>query len=522
MFNRWLDPWRDFHRLRKLPRRERRLVVYCEGREYDVFFAPILAALTDHYRLEYLFVTSDGGDPLLGAQPAQRSFAIGHGAARTAWFQTLDADLVLMSTPDLNRFHLKRSPAVGHYCYLHHSLVSTHMAYRPGAFDHYDSILCVGPHHVKESHAWEARQGLGAKQLVPHGYGPVDALMAAAADRRAGAGDPPTVLMAPSWGEAGLIENGAAAVCGVLLLAGMRVILRPHPRTLKTQRSLVDELACRFAADANFSLDFGVANHEIYRKADIMISDWSGAAFEFAFGLLRPVLFIDVPPKVNNPRYKNIDCQPLEVFLRTEVGEIVPADAPAAVVPVVERLLSHAESWRERIAAQRQQWIFNAGASGIAGAEFIAGQLGRDAGRCRSGTAAIDRSLGDRVIELLVAERGTVEAILIALLTHRAGEWSDADWAFLHQLARQVEVAKRVYSAYDQGWRVPPAPTPLDSDAWPALVLVFVNAAEGAGARYKFLNAALRALDLMETAGVTQFSAELRKRCDDLLGRIAP
>ena len=32
-----------------------------------------------------------------------------------------------------------------------------------------------------------------------------------------------------------------------------------------------------------------------------MVSDWSGVAMEFAFGLERPVLFIDVPRKTNNP-----------------------------------------------------------------------------------------------------------------------------------------------------------------------------------------------------------------------------
>ncbi|MBM4264864.1 MAG: hypothetical protein FJ145_26000 [Deltaproteobacteria bacterium] len=522
MFN-WLDPWRDFHRLRKLSRRERRLVVYCEGREYDVFFAPILAALTDRYRFDYLFVTSDSGDPLLGAQPPRRSFCIGHGTARTAWFQTLAADLVLMSTPDLNRFHLKRSPAVGHYAYLHHSLVSTHMAYRPGAFDNYDSILCVGPHHVTESRAWEAQHNLRAKQLVPHGYGPIDALMASAEERRTPVPDQPTVLVAPSWGQAGLIQSCGAAVCSALLQAGMRVVLRPHPRTLQTQRALVDELTARFGADDNFALDLGVASHEIYRDADIMISDWSGAAFEFAFGLLRPVLFVDVPRKVNNPHYASLDCEPLEVFLRTEVGEVVPADAPTAVVAAVERLLGHAERWRERLAAQRRQWIFNAGTSGVAGAEFIAGKLGLVARAHRgSGGAASDRSLDKRVIELLVAERGAVERILIALLTRQVGKWRKADWAALHQLAHQVEVTKRVHSTYDEAWRVPAAPTPLDSDAWPALVLVFLIAAEPAGVQCKFLSAALRALDCMEANGVKKFSRELRVRCQELLERIAP
>ena len=36
----------------------------------------------------------------------------------------------------------KKSKNKVHYVYIQHSLVSLHMAYREGAFDHYDYILC--------------------------------------------------------------------------------------------------------------------------------------------------------------------------------------------------------------------------------------------------------------------------------------------------------------------------------------------------------------------------------------------
>ena len=54
-----------------------------------------------------------------------------------------------------------------------------------------------------------------------------------------------------------------------------------------------------------------------------MICDWSGAALDYAFGLLKPVIFIDVPRKVNNPEYTEIDVEPFEVFIRNEVGCVV-------------------------------------------------------------------------------------------------------------------------------------------------------------------------------------------------------
>src|SRR6185436_9379738 len=169
MIKKWLEPLRAYRRLRQLPPSRRRLAFYSEGRECAVFFRPILDALKSRYGREFLYVTSDPHDPLAGANADSEAFVIGSSTARTAFFQTLQAEMVVTTTPDLGQFHLKRSAGVAHYAYFHHSLVSTHMAYRRGAFDHYDTILCAGPHHARETRAWEARQGLQPKQLIEHG-----------------------------------------------------------------------------------------------------------------------------------------------------------------------------------------------------------------------------------------------------------------------------------------------------------------------------------------------------------------
>src|SRR5690606_13279690 len=93
------------------------------------------------------------------------------------FFATLDVDVLLLTMPDLQTFHIKRSPHPVHYCYVHHSIVSTHMVYRPEAFDHFDSILCVGPHHIEEIRTREALFSLNAKTLVESGYGRLDKIL---------------------------------------------------------------------------------------------------------------------------------------------------------------------------------------------------------------------------------------------------------------------------------------------------------------------------------------------------------
>ena len=41
-------------------------------------------------------------------------------------------------------------------------------------------------------------------------------------------------------------------------------------------------------------------------EADLMITDWSGIAYEYAYTTCKPVLFIDTPMKIMNPEYKKI------------------------------------------------------------------------------------------------------------------------------------------------------------------------------------------------------------------------
>lgn len=52
-------------------------------------------------------------------------------------------------------------------------------------------------------------------------------------------------------------------------------------------------------------------------NADLIITDWSGIAYEYAFTTLRPVLYINTPMKIMNPEYEKIGVVPINIFMRT-------------------------------------------------------------------------------------------------------------------------------------------------------------------------------------------------------------
>ena len=64
----------------------------------------------------------------------------------------MDADMVIMTMPDLQNFHIKRSYVRKdvEYVYVPHGLDSLNLTMRTGSVDHYDAVLCVGPNQKEE------------------------------------------------------------------------------------------------------------------------------------------------------------------------------------------------------------------------------------------------------------------------------------------------------------------------------------------------------------------------------------
>jgi len=371
--------WRELGRFRKLEASNRAIVFYAEEGSAFVHFEHIIAELTQGLNRQICYVTSSSNDSVLQREdPNILTFHIGFGSARTVFFRTLQADVMVMTMPDLNTFHIKTSAFPVHYVYVHHSMVSTHMVYRNGAFDHFTSILCVGPHHVAEILAREKQLNLPEKHLIEHGYGRLDSVIKATAQSSeplrpsAESKQGTRVLIAPSWGDDALLETCGMELVSVLSEAGYQTVVRPHPMTIKTTPRVFRELVQRFESDPNVTFDLNMSSHESLSNSDIMISDWSGAAFEYAFGFERPVLFVDVPRKINNPDYESLSLIPVEVSIRTEIGDVVSPDNLDGIPGAIAALCADQPGFVDRVRRIREQTVFNVGQSGEIGAEYLA------------------------------------------------------------------------------------------------------------------------------------------------------
>jgi YidC/Oxa1 family membrane protein insertase len=366
---------------------EREIVFYSEDKASWFFFEPIIKKLLETHGKKICYLTSSADDPVLTGQENKiKGFYIGSGWVRTYLFLTLEAGVMVMTMPNLETHYLKRSKAQSiHYVYVFHGLVSTTMIYKLGAFDHFDAVLCVGPHHIQEIQANEKLNNLKPKTLIESGYGRLDSIIEEARNRPQPVcgGWKGQVLVAPTWGDYALLETCAFELVTILLGSRYKVVYRPHPMTLRHRSKLLTQLNRQFEKNSDFCYETDVGSQESLHASDILITDWSGTAIEYAFGLERPVIFIDLPRKVNNPEYRKIPLEPFEVTIRSKIGVVVPPDRLHEIPMHIEELCSNPETYTQEIRKIRSESIYNVGASGVAGAAYIAQTADKLGTTCR-------------------------------------------------------------------------------------------------------------------------------------------
>ena len=365
--------WKEVKRFEKLDQKHRAIVFYSEN-EYDfIFFKSIVEKLTQEYDTKICYVTSSKTDPMLNCNDKNiLPFYIGDGVAHKNFFINLKATILVMTMPDLETFHIKRSKVYPvHYVYIFHSLNSTQRAYRSTAFDNFDTVFCTGNYQIIEIQERERKFNLKKKKLVKHGYGRLDALINQVQNTniKNDISTNKVVLVAPSWGANGLIETKGQEIVHLLLNSGFDVILRPHPMTIKKSNKVIQKIEKEFKDNLNFKLETDIRNMESWFLCDCMISDLSGAAIEYAFAFEKPILYVITPEKI--VQEIEIGLVPLEEKIRTEIGEIVSLSQLSLIPSKINQFLLSQNKFKEKIQKIREETVFNIGNSSDQGAKYL-------------------------------------------------------------------------------------------------------------------------------------------------------
>ena len=269
-----------------------RFVIYNEDIRYWNVFKPVLDAFENH-ETEVTYFTSCKEDPVFNSEyKFVFSQYIGEGNTAFAKLNFLSADVVLMTTPGLDVYQLKRSRNVKHYAHLEHSVGDATM-YRMFGLDYFDSILVTGMYKEKDVRWLEEHRNINRKEIVSVGCTYLDEFEKRIEKIPAEKDHKFTVLLSPSWGPSAILSRYGEKLLDSLQATEWNIIVRPHPQSRISEKEILDRLTSRYKDMENIIWDYNSDNIFSLKKADIMISDFSGIIYDYTFLCDKPVMYVN-------------------------------------------------------------------------------------------------------------------------------------------------------------------------------------------------------------------------------------
>lgn len=370
----------DYKRFMKAGTKQ--LVFYSEKNGFYKYFKDTIEYILKRTDIEIHYITSDIHDEVFALESEQfHVYYIGENKLIILMMK-LDADVVVMTMPDLQKYHIKRSliREDTEYVYIDHGIGSINMLLRKHALDHFDTIFANNETKVREIRAQEAKYGLKEKTIVECGFSLIDNMIAAyeaehgnpletAEDKDANSTK--TILVAPSWQEDNLMDLCIDGILDQLLGKGYQIIVRPHPQHVRHHAAELEELRKKYAEHEDFELQTDFSSNKTVYDADILMTDWSGICFEYSFTTLKPTLFIDTPMKIMNPDYEEIGVVPMDIEIRNKIGISIAPDHLSDLPAAVERLLHEKTFSPAELAKIRDEYLFNIGKSAEIGGKYL-------------------------------------------------------------------------------------------------------------------------------------------------------
>lgn len=332
-------------------------VIYNEGNQYWNTFKPVVEEFEARkIPLEYL--TSSKNDPVFEQKYNYvKAEFIGEGNTAFAKLNMLSAGIVLMTTPGLQVYQLKRSKNVKHYSHVLH-MPNDATTYRLFGLDFFDSVLLTGDYQAADLRYLEEKRGINKKELVTVGCPYLDVYKQNIAEIPAEENHPFTVLVSPSWGDVGLLKKYGEKLLDPLSKTGWRIIVRPHPQSKKSEAEMLERLTARYKDNPNIVWDYERQNIFSLKKADIMISDFSGIIFDYTFLCDKPVMYVNAGMDLRPYDAYDLDGKELwQYSVLCKFGTELKEEQFANIKEVIQSVSDSKELEEARHAAKAEAWM---------------------------------------------------------------------------------------------------------------------------------------------------------------------
>lgn len=350
------------------------LVFYSEGNGFYKYFKGIIEYILKNTNITIHYITSDYNDNIFNLEkenPQIKAYYIDEKKLITLMMK-MDADVVVMTMPDLQNFHIKRSYVRNdiEYIYIPHGLDSLNLTMRTASMNAYDTVFATGKHQKEEMLATNKLYDLKNRTIFEWGYSLLDDMISNYHPKM-NSSNINNILIAPSWQKDNIVDLCLNDILDNLKNTNYKVIVRPHPQQVKHMKEKFEQMKADFENNSNITIETDFSSSDSIFNADVMITDWSAIAYEYAYTTKRPVIFIDTPMKIMNPDYKKINIEPFNIWCRNIIGEVVPVNQINEINNVIKRTLENKDKYTKEITDLLNNNVYNLGSSSEKGATYI-------------------------------------------------------------------------------------------------------------------------------------------------------
>ena len=366
----------SYFKLREQDSTPNKVVFYSEDIESYCHFEGLISELSKKKKISIIYITSDFEDFIL-KKKNNAIIPLYFDKLLAPVIKNLKAKAIIMTMPEIDKFHIKKSIYCNEHIYIFHNIGSSFTAIKFGALFSYDTLFCVGPHHKIETLKQEKLYDLKNKKLIDFGYYKLERILKEYSNykkdsiKHKNINDNIKILIAPSWGNNSIFNLCGEQLIDTLLASDYVLYIRPHPMTLKKDHELINNLKNKYKDNKNIIFEDDISETKSFYFSDLMITDWSGVSYEFAFGTERPVLFIDVPQKIMNEQYREIGIDPIDISIRNKIGRIIPVKDLNKIKKIIDDLITNKKEYRKSILNERKKSVYNLGSSSKKGCDYI-------------------------------------------------------------------------------------------------------------------------------------------------------
>lgn len=334
-------------------------VIFSDSKNYWNTFKPICDEF-EKREIDILYMTASADDPALKEKYDHvKCEFIGKGNKAYARLNMIHADICLATTPGLDVYQWKRSRYVKYYVHIMHSAATT-LLYRMFGIDYYDALLLTGEFQAEEVRELEKVRKDPEKEKVIVGCIYMDSLK-----KRLDEAEPidhdkdiKTILLAPSWGDAAILKVYGEKLIDALIKTDYRVIIRPHPQSLRSEKDMIDEFRQKYPENEKLKWDFDSDNFDALRRSDLMITDFSSVILDFALVFDKPVIYADydLDKSVYDAAWINHDLWQEKMF--PKLGAALREEQFGNLKGMIDNAISSSAYTEGRDQARKEAWKY--------------------------------------------------------------------------------------------------------------------------------------------------------------------